>query len=607
MPQLGPNKQILLNQLRSNPAAASNFDNLLQLLKQYDDLLLEDLRPYIDNETALRLEEATRNPQEKAAWDAIQIAPRSSVNDIKDLMAKVASYIRNFPTGPKIADVRIMENNLAADLNEAIERQAREEAARREENDWLSINRNSLSSLQSYMARYPQSVHINEIDDAIWRLTGMSGTTEGFSRYMSLMPTGAHIGEANDAIAAAGIWEPIRMNRDIEQVAQYIQSYPTSPYINQARALMYDLKDHLFEDMRENMAKYGINELERLIGLGIISQAELEDKGLITPESWEALYEDRDAYPNLQEYMIADPNLSAPEGCTDIFLFGIPGTGKTCLLMGIAGANGEGYRLDMRNHGGRYASALQQYVLGGLAPGGTFGNYVTVINGEIWEDTKRGRVDHAVNFVEMSGEEFARRIADGESATFSELGTGATNLMSNNNRKLFFIIVDCTKDRISFEYEEEYIDSTGNPNVRLRKKYVSQLDILNKFASMFDDPSNKAIMDKVDAIHFIVTKADMLGDVTSRDNIAVEYLKNNYTGPVSSIANYCRRSRRINYSTDYAPQAFTFSLGDFYAGNVYKLNKADTHKLIHAISAMTWGNRQSSFIDRVRDWLTNGN
>ena len=271
--------------------------------------------------------------------------------------------------------------------------------------------------------------------------------------------------------------------------------------------------------------------------------------------------------------------------------------------MGLTGANGSGYTLNMKSQGGDYAAALQQYVAAGITPGHTFGKFVTVINGRVIEKGNRdSHIDHRVNLVEMSGEEFAIKIANNKNASLANMGTGVTNLLRNNNRKVFFIIIDSSKLRVKVEYLEQTKDAEGNViREGIREAYVSQLDIMNKFVSLFELPENQEIMKNVDAIHFVVTKADTLGDKEIRLQKAHDLLLSTYKGPVEQLKAYCRRTKRINYSTNYRPHVFTFSLGKFYLGDVFKFDEEDTLKIIDTIKIVTSGLKETTWWDKFKE------
>ena len=111
-------------------------------------------------------------------------------------------------------------------------------------------------------------------------------------------------------------------------------------------------------------------------------------------------------------------------------------------------------------------------------------------------------------------------------------------------------------------------------------------------------------MERVDAIHFIVTKADTLGDARSgRNNAAREKLNADYKGAVTQLKNYVRQSQRINASTDFKVQAYTFSLGRFYLGDVFELDNTDTTELIETIRDVTFGHKELSLWDRFKKIL----
>jgi len=613
MSVLGPQKQTLLNQVKNQPSIP--LDKLVDLVKRYDDLEPGDFQGYIDDTLLVQLNDACRDPQELELWNKIMSNPRSTPTEIQDAQRLVATYVQTYSKGAKFREAQELMSRLPQELAEAMrieqEKKAAEEeaarkaaAAQREEADWNRLERGNYNALQTYRAKYPSSVHLDELDDLMWLNTKAVMNFHSLSRYLSDWPLGRHAAEANQALKESSEWEEVKRSGDLFRVDDYRDNHPTSPYINEINALYFKMRDEELVKMKENPSEYSKDDVERLINADIFTRWQLEDEGLITEESWELLQLDRDLFPNIQDYMIENPNIEAESGCTDIYLFGTPGTGKTCLLMGLTGANGQGYTLNMKTQGGDYAAALQEYANAGITPGQTFGKFVTTINGEVIEQGRREDLYHKINLVEMSGEEFALRIADNKEPTLANMGTGATNLLMNENRKVFFIIVDGTKDKVKMEYVEQVKDAEGNIiDERIRKKYISQLTILQKFVSLFELPENEEIMKRVDAIHFVVTKADMLGDGQERKIKARDLLLNNYSAPVEQLKKYCRKTKRINYSTDYKPKVFTFSLGKFYLGDVFSFDKTESIQIIDTIRLVTNAIKGKSFWDKVKDVL----
>ena len=620
MPVLGAQKQTLLNQVKNQPTV--KLQTLVDLVNKYDDLMPDDFKGYIDDSLFAELKEAGRDPKEMKLWNEIQNTPRNSPEAIQEVQRNVAAYIQQFPMGPKVKEAQSLMSGLQQEMNDAIrarqEAQAEEErlrrqaeAAAREQRDWDVLERGNYNSLQSYKMKYPQSVHMDELDDLMWMNTKNAMNPHSLGRYLNDWPVGRHAVEAQTAMDGFAEWEEVKRSGDLFMVDYYRDNHPDSPFANEVNALYYKLRDEELAKMRENPSEYSKDDVEKLINADIFTRWQLEDEGLITDESWEKLQLDRDLFPNIQDYQSEDPSIQAASGCTDIYLFGTPGTGKTCLLMGLTGANGsrdsrgQSYTLNMKTQGGAYASALQQYVNAGLTPGRTFGKFVTTINGQVNEVDRRGNVlNHRINLVEMSGEEFALRIADSKEVSLSNMGTGATNLLSNENRKVFFIIVDSSKEKVKVEYIEQVKDAEGNViDERIRKKYIWQLDILNKFVSLFELPENQEIMKRVDAIHFVVTKADMLGDRNVRKEKARDLLLSKYSGPVEQLKNYCRQTKRINYSTGYRPQVFTFSLGQFYLGDVFTFDNSETIQIVDTIRTVTGSIKEESWWDKFKKTL----
>lgn len=600
MPVLNGQKQLLLNQVKNQPDIS--LQKLVALVNQYEDLEPDEFKGYIPDLLFNQLKEAGRNPDEAELWNKIQAAPTSTPAEIQEVQRLVSTYTIRFPQGPKASEAESLVLQLQQKMTDAIKAERERAEAQRELNDWNALEKGNYNALRKYKLKYSNSVHLGELDDLMWLNTKNAIAEPSLKRYLSDWPLGHHANEANLALNEIADWERIKRSHDLYQVDDYRDNHPNSQFKNEIDSMYYQLRDEELMKMKTNPSDYSKDAVDKFIAADIFTKWELIDEELITEESWDRLQLDREYFPNIQEYQAEDPNIQAPENCTDIYLFGTPGTGKTCLLMGLTGANGSGYTINMRTNGGPYAAALQQYVNEGITPGRTFGKFVTTINGEVKEEDKHNNViDHRINFVEMSGEEFALRIADNKEVSLSNMGTGATNLLQNNNRKVFFIIVDSTKAKVKVEYLEDMRDADGNLiGQNIRKKYVSQLDIMNKFVSLFELLENQDIMSRVDAIHFVVTKADMLGDGATRLSKARELLLSTYQGPIEQLKNYCRKTKRINYSTDYKPQVFTFSLGRFYLGDVFNFDKTETLQIIDTIRIVTSGTRSLSWWDKFK-------
>ena len=572
---------------------------IVSFINKYDNLKKEEFAPPIlTPELYEILLDQFHDPVEMAEWTKLKTMPHSSISELQTLEHKIVDYISRYQMAE---ESHVTEaSNLLNDVRDLI-------AEEKERIAWNDLNKEKYSELMKHLHRFPDTPHRDEIDDLLWNSVLSNINSAKLSRYLDDMPEGRHVSEANEALDSYSIWDEVKRQGDIIAIKDYMDNYPTSPFIREARNKYNILKDEVLDDMKETPSDYTIGKLQPLFDAGVFTKDELMDEGLITEHSWEMLTNlDRDMFPPVGQK--PNSNVKAPEGCTDIFFFGTPATGKTCLLMGLAGANGQGYTLNLVGEGGQYIADLTIYANNGITPRRTYGSFVTVINGTISEEARNSSyINHNINLVEMSGEEFAMKIAQNpdNKVCFEDMGTGATKLLMNNNRKVFFIIVDPTNLMVPFRFVKDVYDEEGNViDSDVRKVYISQNIILNKLTALFTLPENQKIMERVDAIHFIVTKADTLGPTHSeRIAAACEKLNADYKGAVTQLKNYVRQSQRINASTNFKVQAYTFSLGHFYLGDVFELDPTDTTELIETIRNVTFGQKELSLWDRFKKIL----
>ena len=191
--------------------------------------------------------------------------------------------------------------------------------------------------------------------------------------------------------------------------------------------------------------------------------------------------------PNYHELelpsLYGKPNYEAMPKGTDVYFFGLPVSGKTSLLMGLTGAEGKGCNIKFKAKGGSYAQALKKYVEAGVMPYSCPSNFISIVSAMI-EEKRMGRNEkevywnHEINFVEMSGEEFANKIANNDkTVSLADMGEGTLNLLRNNNRKVFFIIVDPTRDIFSFTFGKPKYDTNGTLiNIDMKSELVNTVE-----------------------------------------------------------------------------------------------------------------------------------
>ncbi len=604
-------------------------DLLKYILK--GDITIDELDK-LTSERKATLEDKIKNqpnPLELQEWATI-----TATADEDARYNLLQAYIRNW------SQSRPAQHHLeeAAKQINAIDESRRIKSLKEEEGAWESLQDNFLSypHLEQYLNKFPHSAHRAEIEQAIWGLTDASSEAEvrqylsaypnsparlqaedalwalidkedvaEVERFINDFPQSPRVGEARGVIDSLVEWDSVKASEDIFVVNDYLKNNPGSPFRRRAEVMRLSLKQREIEVMKHNKnAGYEVQRLLRMLDEGIVALGELVNERIITETIVERLRgsELTDNLPDIKA-ALESSQPECPPGFTDVFFFGIPGTGKTCVLMGLACSNA--LNINLASSGGDYAEALQAYTELGKTPPSNPGDYVTTIPATV--TSADGKAMHKLNLVEMSGEEFAFEIAraerqndEGKSTkvfTFEDMGTGATDLLKQDNRKVFFLIIDPTVDYIQFLRKQVvgYNETTGLPIYELQKCLVRQSAVIQKMVNLFENPDNADVMKRVDCIHIIVTKSDLLGETTEeRNQKALEIFENKYSQIIDPLYRMSKEYKR-NRNTGFQNKLFTFSLGSFYVGGMYEYDNTDSNNLVMAI-------RNSSAKVRRRNW-----
>ena len=609
MEELKDNKQTLLEGVKNMEqqdvvSGAMTMDafvqKLIELLHHYSDLKKEDYKGWISEEAYRKLENALRDPEEFSLWEQIEAAPENIPGEIQAKMQLLITYIDRYPKGPKIAEARSMYKRLDEKLRVILE-----------EKDWSDLfnysPQPSCEKLREYLQKYPDSVHKPELDDLMWERTDKKSQQQLQHYYDDWRNAGGkHVEYAKRQLDAFHKWDdgnnPDR--KDIFKLKHFKDEYSDFVLINDVNAKYENKRLSVLADMKKHPDQYA-SKLSNYVAEGIFTDEELIREGIKRKGG----NVDPKTLPELGQFS-AKPCYEAIEGNTDVYLFGIPNTGKTCLLMGLCGAGDRKFLVDFKQKGGPYAAALKQYVDAGKVPGRTPGKFVTTINCDIIENRKDRRgvemdLKHRINFVEMSGEEFAHKLANSEETNLMDMGRGTKELLRNKNRKVFFIVVDPTVDNVEFDYYEELKEGDNVVDLKPIKEHIPQGICLSKFIALFKLKENKEFMKKVDAIHFIVTKADTLGDdIEERKTNARDLLIGKYGQVIGQLIEYCKDTKRVNYATDYFPMVYPFSLGRFFGDGGFDYDKKSAMRIVNVLRLNTAAVKRSTFLDKVRDALT---
>ena len=546
--------------------------------------------------------------QEQQEWSAIMPRLRQKDEALLQLLnAYVSHWEGSMPLGNHVDEAK----KVIAEMD-----------ALMEEQKWEELDKSSSEALSVFLRKYPATSHKDEIDNYLWAtVEAKEGEAERKSAarlYLQLFPEGMYQQEAKDIIVPAGGMPagngggsvphvsdgaPVNIPPAISQLKlvetwDWMAANPYDANYDAASKHFADLKQKELKTMHEQLSAYSPDQVFYLLEKGIFSEEELIDNGLATEESLKILKERDEIIDSLPDINleIAKCRKECAEEHTDVFLFGIPSTGKTCILMGLIGS--PNININTVRAGGPYACVLEQFLDAGLTIGQTPKDFVATIEAEIQD----GRDKHLLNLVEMAGEDFAFKIADNEDGmiSFEDMGAGATKLLCNNNRKSFFIIVDPTAKRVAFNHLVNETDAEGNVRTFLVRRNVNQKIILHRLVDLLAQPENKKILKNVDSISIVISKADLLGSGQEREDEAFNRFMDQHKNIIGPLVNLCRENG-INASTNGQPMLYTFSLGRFYVGGVYQYDSADANKLIEVLKGNTEITKKGSFGGKFKD------
>lgn len=603
MPRFTPDKIAILNRniSRYAPAQIANFiyegqvdfadlPTLTGVKKQAVELMVQ----------RLKTEEAQKpNPEEQAQWLNLTVL-NPAADDLdaqRALCLSLQTYINRWsairPAGSHVDEAQSRLSSTQA-LIAAI-------TAGAELADWQALfptpsSQPTIAQLAAFLAKYPETTHRSEVEQAMWNCVlraddkAVAGNT-----FRQHFPASPHVAELTQLATELTDWNAVANSPDLLVLRDYIATHPTSVYLPNAKQRYTHLRGEIFDKLQRRDSTISAKYALQLLEASIISEAELVERGLCPrgfTKSLQDHVEMQRGLPDILTEITKCHRECATGNFSDAYFFGIPSTGKSCILMGLLGS--ESVNFDSVRAGGPYAMALQQYLIASSTIGSTPPDFVATLQSTIYEPSKTKA--HYVNLVEIAGEDFACKIADNPNGniSFADMGNGLPQLLANDNPKIFFLIIDPTTERVCVNRLEPthaadgslVSDDAGNPVLSPRPRNILQSLTLKRMVDLMCQPENAEVMRKVEAIHLIVSKADTLGEGAARDERAREIVNRLYGKVLEPLKALCRQYD-INRYTDYTPQLYTFSLGNFYLCGIYHYAPTDAAKLASVIRDAT--------------------
>lgn len=395
-----------------------------------------------------------------------------------------------------------------------------------------------------------------------------------------------HAGEAEAEVA----WESANVGGE-SALNDFIAKYPSSPHVEEARELIEKERrkketqqsehQRILDRIRINPNTYSPGEIVNFIDTGTITRSELIDICDI-PAS---------AIDNINSITPVNLNLgvtpeSIPEGYTEVYFWGGPGSGKTCALgavlqmaeyrecLTIATGPGYNYATQLKNIFS-HDNLANDYL---PSPSPVESTQYLPFSLQLPRE-KRSR---SVSLIELSGEIFEcfywknaglRLPTESHENTFQSLN----RFLSSKNRKLHFFFIDAGRDN------------------RRDQRGLTQADYLQASATYFQ---GHQLFDKTtDAIYIVLTKSDLLVDENGNHvqperwvEYAKKYLRDQRYGAfVNVLKNICNQYSINGGRLTVEP----FSLGKVYFQQICNFDGMSASRLVDILLERVSGTKKS--------------
>ncbi len=455
------------------------------------------------------------------------------------------------------------------------------------------------------------------IIEPFWQECLDKNTVEGYQELLNRYPNSEYAETARQKISSLQeslieeerYWENTCRENTMLAYQMYLDKYSKGKYRSDAEYKIELLvneskqkKEELFEEMRYSPQKFDSSRVKDIFeGRDTkyydvqITPEELVNQGLITSNALSSIL--RGYRFELNQKSIAElPPL--PIGFSDVYLFGVPSSGKSCVLSGLlytADKLGETEYIPQEYNGidpcRDYYDNITNCLEYCMVPEATGSETCNFMSLKLRHDKDNVRTSYnKLSMIEMGGEFFVATTESFTNANIDISEHGIVKYLSNNNRKIIFFVIDYSKVLAS-AYNDFRTSET--------KQKISLQRALDVFSTdgKGKDRSENCTFSKTDSVIVIITKSDLMG-VESREErleIGKEYLRDVYESFMVNLREKCRHFG-INKVVDYRPLVTTFSLGDFMIGNTVNYNSRDAQEILKLLKYNTRSNTSGSSI-----------
>lgn len=353
----------------------------------------------------------------------------------------------------------------------------------------------------------------------------------------------------------------------LQQLQQHIKNAEQLAEINEKAKHENALKEAKLKEIFEKIEKgeLGVLQIKNLILEETISADQLQKYTLLTPElinkikSYNKLPTDFHSWGDLPPLQL---------NRTDLYFFGQPGSGKSCILASIfnfCDKHGMIINNTSNHEGTKYMNQLKDEIAHGILPDSTAAEGVNYIPIEL-RNLHNKNLKHPLNFIEMSGELFNNAYQGGIKAD----NLAAKNYLTNDNRKLIFFVLDYDMHQKSF-YGENGTSQSSKMQTILA--LLESIDILKK----------------TDGIYIIISKTDLFPKNVNKEEYAFEFMNNHY----KNFMENCKELRE-KYRDQFKVIIYPYSIGEVkYQNLLTTFDETSPTYICNAIMSHAFASKKS--------------
>lgn len=453
---------------------------------------------------------------------------------------------------------------------------ARKQKEEQDNNAWamaqfMGLNGN-MEAFNNYLAQFPDGLHVEEckalLNDPAWFIARQTNSAAAFREYMQTFP-GRHDEECQQYIELLKEDEDWANAKTEEDINAYLQTYPEGKYVREANARLQQIIEAIEKRkivLNQLMTKrdyYSSNELQYFLENFVLTEEDLKGCGY-NNEMIESIRN----YTRPTPLPDNTPDEKLPEGATEFYFWGTPGSGKTCTLGAILStANRQGLLGNILEGGGQHYFNLLKGIFkknsSCILPEGTSHSNIASAKMEFRDEENR---THQATLVDLAGEVFRSMldmkhgVTTGSPEAARTLDYTLKYLRNKRNHKVHFFLIPYGEEEL--DWDGMYIDSYLSEGAT----FLDQQGVFNS---------------STDGIFILLTKCDRMPQNTTRGKEAERYISENYLSFFRNLESFCQKYKINGFSV------ISFSIGDVFSKQSCKFDETDSIKVIKKILEKT--------------------